>query len=67
MNAQIAASNENVADAAIGTIQGGRWYSRGEVVGASRVAVIGSGVADTLFPGQDPLGGTLDVNGQPFA
>jgi putative ABC transport system permease protein len=66
MNGQIAASNENVADAAIGTIQSGRWYARGEVVGASRVVVIGSNVRDTLFPGQDPLGATLDVNGQSF-
>jgi putative ABC transport system permease protein len=66
MSGQIAASNENVADAAIGTLQSGRWYSRGEVVGASRVAVIGSNVRDTLFPGRDPLGATLDVNGQSF-
>jgi len=66
MNGQIAASNENVADAALGTLQSGRWYARGEVVGASRVAVIGSNVRDTLFPGQDPIGATLDVNGQPF-
>ena len=66
MNGQIAASNENVADAAIGTLASGRWYARGEVVGASRVVIIGSNVRDTLFPGQDPLGSTLDVNGQSF-
>jgi len=66
MNGQIAASNENVADAALGTLSSGRWYARGEVVGASRVAVIGSNVGDTLFPGQDPLGAVLDINGQSF-
>jgi putative ABC transport system permease protein len=66
MNGQIAASDQNVANAAIGTLQSGRWYTRGEVVGASRVAVIGSNVRDTLFPGQDPLGAQMDINGQPF-
>ena len=34
--------------------------------GASRVAVIGSNVRDTLFPGQDPVGANLDINGQSF-
>ena len=66
LSAQITASDQNVSDAAIGTMQSGRWYSRGEVVGASRVAVIGSGVVDTLFFGRDPLGASLDINGQPF-
>ncbi len=66
MNGTIAASDQNVADAAIGTITSGRWYGRGEVVGASRVAVIGSNVRDTLFPGQDPLGAQMDINGQSF-
>jgi putative ABC transport system permease protein len=66
MNGTIAASDQNVADAAIGTLESGRWYGRGEVVGASRVAVIGSNVRDTLFPGQDPIGANLDLNGQSF-
>jgi putative ABC transport system permease protein len=66
MSAQVTASDENVAEAAIGTIQSGRWYGRGESVGAARVAVLGSGVRDTLFPGQDPVGSTVDINSQPF-
>jgi putative ABC transport system permease protein len=66
MSAQITASDQNVKDAAIGTIQTGRWYSRGEVVGGTRVAVVGSGVVDTFFTGRDPLGQTIDINGQPF-
>ena len=66
MNGTIAASDQNVTDAAIGTLASGRWYGRGEVVGASRVAVIGSNVRDTLFPGQDPIGAALDINGQSF-
>ena len=66
MNAQLTASDQNVSDAAIGTIETGRWFGRGEVVGASRVAVVGSGVVTTLFSGRDPLGSDLDINGQPF-
>ena len=66
MSSQLSASDQNGKDAAAGTIARGRWYSRGEVVGASRVVVIGSGVRDQLLPGQDPLGRVIDINGQPF-
>jgi len=66
MNAQVTATDENASQSSLGTIQTGHWYSRGEVVGASRVAVIGSGVRDTLFPGQDPTGATVEINNQPF-
>jgi len=37
-------------------IASGRGYSDPEVVAASRVAVIGANVIDSLFPGQDPVG-----------
>ena len=63
---QIVASDENAKDAAFGNIATGRWFSRGEVVGASRVAVLGISVRDKLFPGQDPVGRTIDINGTPF-
>ena len=66
MNSQMTGSDQNGKDAAAGTIELGRWYSRGEVVGNSRVVVIGSGVRDELMPGQNPLGRMIDVNGQPF-
>ncbi|NTW28957.1 MAG: FtsX-like permease family protein [Coriobacteriia bacterium] len=67
LNAALTASNENVKDASLGTLASGRWYSRGEVVGASRVVVIGSGVRDQLLPGvKDPIGQQIKVNGQPF-
>jgi putative ABC transport system permease protein len=62
----IVASDENVKDAAFGTIETGRWFSRGEVVGAARVALLGPAVRDELFPGQDPVGRTVDINGSPF-
>ncbi len=67
MNAPITGSDENGNDVTGGTMDSGRWFSRGEYVGASRVVVIGSGVRDELFPSNsDPLGAELDVNGQPF-
>jgi putative ABC transport system permease protein len=44
----------------------GRTYNEGEALDGARVAVIGAAVADSLFPGQDPLGqrvrlGRLDL------
>ena len=66
MSSQMTASDQNGKDGSAGALQSGRWYSRGEVVGASRVVVIGSGVRDELLPGQDPLGREIDVNGQPY-
>lgn len=53
-------------DASAGTVTAGRWLTRGEVVGTSRVAVIGSDVRDEFYPGQNPVGRKIDVNGQPF-
>jgi len=53
-------------DASAGSLESGRWLTRGEVVGASRVAVIGSDVRDEFYPGQEPIGRKLDINGQPF-
>ncbi|MGV8084104.1 MAG: ABC transporter permease [Coriobacteriia bacterium] len=67
MYAAMTCSDENVSSASIGTLAGGRWYSRGEVIGASRVVVIGSGVKDQLFPGiSDPIGMDVKIEGQTF-
>jgi putative ABC transport system permease protein len=63
---QIVASDENVKDAAFGDIETGRWFARGEVVGASRVVILGVNVRDKLYPGQDPVGRTVAINGTPF-
>jgi ABC-type antimicrobial peptide transport system permease subunit len=52
--------------ASAGTLAEGRWFTRGEVVGNARVAVIGSDVRDEFFPGQNPVGRTIDVASQPF-
>ena len=38
------------------SIASGRGYTEAEVTAATRVAVIGANVIDSLFPGQDPIG-----------
>jgi putative ABC transport system permease protein len=38
------------------SIASGRGYTEPEVTAATRVAVIGANVIDSLFPGQDPIG-----------
>lgn len=49
----------------IGLAQG-RFFRESESRGASQVAVIGADIAETLFPGQDPLGGTIRIGGRGF-
>ena len=62
----IVAGNENGNEAFNASLDFGRLYNRSEVVGASRVATIGSRVRDQLFPGQDPTGRTIEIEGQRF-
>jgi putative ABC transport system permease protein len=42
----------------------GRRYRRAEIESSARVAVIGSRVAEELFPNREPLGKTIVVEGQ---
>jgi putative ABC transport system permease protein len=49
----------------IGLAQG-RFFRESESRGASQVAVIGADIADTLFPGQDPLWGKIRIGGRGF-
>jgi putative ABC transport system permease protein len=44
----------------------GRFFNEQEEAGAAQVAVIGAEVAETLFPGRDPLGRTVRVAGRGF-
>jgi putative ABC transport system permease protein len=46
-------------------VRSGRFFTEGEQLHAAPVAVIGSGVAEALFPHVDPLGKRLTVNGRP--
>jgi putative ABC transport system permease protein len=44
----------------------GRFFSPEEEARAAQVAVIGAGVADTLFPSGDPLGASIRIGGRGF-
>jgi putative ABC transport system permease protein len=47
-------------------VASGRFVSQDDVEHHRAVAVIGSGVADTLFPQVDPIGKTVRMNGRPY-
>ena len=63
-NSRSSAGNENGKDAAAGTIEQGRWFSRGEVVGQLACRGHRLDVRDEFFPGQNPIGAELDIDGQ---
>ena len=48
-------------------VQSGRVFTAQEVSTATKVAVIGTEIADNLFPGLDPLGRTIRLRGTPYA
>src|SRR5882724_2992427 len=47
-------------------VASGRFVSPDDLEHRRSVAVIGAGIADTLFPQVDPLGKTLRMNGRPY-
>ncbi len=47
-------------------IREGRFFSAGEERAGRQVAVLGHEVAEALFPGRDPLGGTVRLAGRGF-
>lgn len=48
------------------TVASGRFFGETEAVDGRSVAVLGADVADTLFPGMDPLGYEVRIKGRPF-
>ena len=44
----------------------GKFFKKGSVDDAENVAVIGSGLRDQLFPGENPVGETITIHGTPF-
>ena len=44
----------------------GRFFRESESRGAAQVAVIGADIAETLFPGRDPLGSRIRIGGRGF-
>jgi putative ABC transport system permease protein len=47
-------------------IEQGRYFTQQEVDVARNVAIIGSDIAENLFPGQDPVGKSFKLNGLNF-
>ncbi len=47
-------------------VQRGRFFTQGEELHSAQVAVIGNGIAESLFPRLDPLGRRISINGRPF-
>ena len=48
------------------TVAQGTWFTSAQENNHSRVLVIGPTVAQSLFPGQDPVGSSVQVNGTSF-
>lgn len=56
----------NMGDMAIVTPAMGRYIIDSDDAHHSQVAMIGPDVSDKLFPGLDPLGRTIEIDGRPF-
>ena len=66
MRTTVAAANENAGEVFAGDFVDGRGYRRSEVNASSKVVSLGSTVVDELFPNTDPIGKSIDINGQKF-
>lgn len=47
-------------------VEEGRFFTAEEVAASARVAVLGYGPREDLFPGRDPIGHTLRIFGKPY-
>ena len=66
MSTTIAGATEQGPQVFNAALAGGRHYNKAEYTAAARVAALGSKVAEELFPNSDPVGKTINLNGQPF-
>jgi putative ABC transport system permease protein len=48
------------------TLSSGRFFSEAENYRSARVAILGQGVVDKLFPSSDPIGKRIRIKGQSF-
>ena len=65
-NTQIQGVNEQYPEIRKWNVQEGAFFTDTEVRTAARVLVIGQTIADSLFPGTDPIGQTVRVRDLPF-
>jgi putative ABC transport system permease protein len=64
--ASMAAGNALGTQVFTATLKSGRHYTNSEWLNSARVVALGSEVSDALFPGQDPVGRQVDIEGQRF-
>jgi putative ABC transport system permease protein len=63
---RIQGTNEQFPQIRMWNVQQGEFFNEGHVRSSSRVIVLGSSVADKLFPGIDPIGQTIRVRNLAF-
>jgi putative ABC transport system permease protein len=47
-------------------VRQGRFFTAGEELHSAAVAVVGTGIVEALFPGIDPIGREISINGRPM-
>jgi putative ABC transport system permease protein len=65
-NTQLQGVSEQYPDIRKWSIQNGSFFTDADVRTAARVIVIGQTLADTLYPGSDPIGQDIRVSNLPF-
>jgi putative ABC transport system permease protein len=65
-NTSLQGVSEQYPDIRKWSIQSGAFFTDADVRTAARVIVIGQTLADTLYPGSDPIGQTIRVSNLPF-
>ena len=65
-NISIAGQSSNLLDIAPRELRGGRYFTEQEAKRAEKVALIGSSLADALFPSGNGLGQTVLIDGAPY-
>lgn len=65
-NTQIQGVSEQYPEIRKWAIQNGSFFTDADVRSAARVIVVGQTIADSLFPGVDPVGQTVRVKDLPF-
>jgi putative ABC transport system permease protein len=64
--AEIRGATPNIIDISTDKVASGRFFTEGEYERRTNVAFIGTDLADRFFPGQDPVGKTINIDAVPF-